>query len=95
MHARVNTARVEPGQIDEFAAAAKAVLPRAKPQSPGLNGALVLADRGTGKIVIVSRWESEAAGDSAEPMYQEAMREFGRFLAEPPTRERYEVLLEL
>lgn len=28
-------------------------------------------------------------------MYQEAMRELGRFFAQPPTRERYEVLLEV
>jgi quinol monooxygenase YgiN len=95
VHARVNTARVEPGQIDEFAAVANALLPRAKPQAQGLNSALVLGDRHTGKIVIVSNWDSEAAGDAAEPMYQQAMREFGRFLAEPPARERYEVLLEM
>ena len=95
MHARINTTRVEPGQIDEFASAAKALLPRAKPQAQGPNSALVLGDRRTGKVVMVSRWDSEAAGDAAEPMYQEAMREFGRFLAEPPTRERYEVLLEI
>jgi quinol monooxygenase YgiN len=54
-----------------------------------------VGDRHTGKIVIVSNWDSEAAGDAAEPMYQQAMREFGRFLAEPPTRDRYEVLLEI
>jgi quinol monooxygenase YgiN len=95
MHARVNTTRVEPGQIDEFAATAMALLPRAKSQAPGLNSAVVLGDRRTGKIVLFTHWDSEAAGDAAEPLYQEAMREFGRFLAEPPTRERYEVLLEI
>lgn len=95
MHARINTTRVEPGQIDEFAAAAKALLSRAKPQAPDLNSALVLGDRRTGKVVMVSRWDSEAAGDAAEPMYREAMREFGRFRAEPAARERYEVLLDI
>jgi len=95
MHARVNTARVAPDQINEFAAAIRALVPRAKPQSPGMQSALVLADRGSGKVVLVSRWDSEAAGDAAEPMYQEAMRELGRFIAEPPTRERYDVLLEI
>jgi quinol monooxygenase YgiN len=57
--------------------------------------ATVLGGRGTGKIVMVSRWESEAAGDAAGPVYQEAMRELGRFFAGPPTRERCEVLLEV
>jgi len=95
MHARVNTARVAPDQIDDFATAMKALVPSAMAQSPGLQSALVLGERGTGKVVIVSRWDSEAAGDAAEPMYQEAMRELGRFIAEPPTRERYDVLLEI
>jgi hypothetical protein len=36
MRARVNTARVEPGQIDKLAAA-KALLPRAKPQTLASN----------------------------------------------------------
>lgn len=94
MHARVNTARVEPDQLDELVAATKPLVSRAKQQAPGLMSAMVLGDRRTGKIVLVSRWESEAAAEAAEPVYQEAMRELGRFFAEPPTRERYEVLLE-
>ena len=56
--------------------------------------ALVVGDRRTGKIVLLSRWESVAAAEAAEAVYQDAMRELGRFLAEPPTREPYEVLLE-
>jgi hypothetical protein len=46
-------------------------------------------------LVIVSLWESDAAAEAAEPLYQEVMRELGRFLAEPVTRERYEVLLQV
>jgi heme-degrading monooxygenase HmoA len=95
MHARVNTTRVAPDQIDDFATAMKALVPRAIPQSPGLQSALVLGERGTGKVVIVSRWDSEAAGDAAEPVYEEAMRELRSFIAEPPTRVRYDVLLEI
>jgi quinol monooxygenase YgiN len=95
MHARVNTTRVAPDQIDDFAAAMKALVPRAMAQSSGLRSALVLGERDTGKVVIASRWDNEAAGDAAEPMYQEALRELGRFITEPPTRERYDVLLEI
>ncbi len=94
MHARVNTSRVQPTQLDEVAAAMQSILPRAKQQAPGLKGVLVLGDRRTGKIVIVSRWESAAVAEAAEPLYQDALRELGRFLAEPPTREQYELLLE-
>jgi quinol monooxygenase YgiN len=94
MHARVNTSRVQPNQLDEVVVAIQSILPRAKQQSPGLKSVLVLGDRRTGKIVLVSRWESAAAAEAAESVYQDAMRELGRFLAEPPTREPYEVLLE-
>ncbi len=94
MHARVNTGQFEPQRIDEVVAAIQSLLPRAKQQAPGLKGYMVLCDRGTGKFVLVSRWESEALAEAAEPVYQEAVRELGRFITEPPTRERYEILLE-
>ncbi len=93
-HARVNTTRVQPNQLDEVVAAMQSILPRAQQQAPGLKSVLVLGDRRTGKIVLLSRWESAAAAEAAESVYQDAMRELGRFLAEPPTREQYEVLLE-
>jgi quinol monooxygenase YgiN len=94
MHARVNTAQVQPDQLDEVVASMRAIVPRARQQSPGLTSVLVAGDRRTGKTVIVSVWESEAAAEAAEPAYQDAMRELGRFLAGQPTRERYEVLLQ-
>lgn len=73
MHARVNTTQVEPDQMDELVDATQPLLSRAKPQAPGPKSVMLLGDRRTGKIVIVSRWESEAAGDAAESLYQEAM----------------------
>ncbi|HEY3033464.1 MAG TPA: antibiotic biosynthesis monooxygenase [Streptosporangiaceae bacterium] len=94
MHARINTAQVQPDQIDELVATTKPFLPRARQQTPGLKSFMLLGDRHTGKIVVVSRWESEAAAQAAEPLYQEAIQELGRFMAEPPIREPYEVLLE-
>jgi heme-degrading monooxygenase HmoA len=85
--------RVQPDQIDEVVAGFRSLLPRAK-QAPGFQGLLLAADRRTGKMITVGLWESEAAAQAAESLYQEALRELGRFIAEPPTRERYEVLLQ-
>jgi len=93
-HSRINTGRVQPDKVDELVAATWPILPRAKQQAPGLQSVLMLGDRQTGKLVIVSVWETEAAAEAAEPLYQDAMRELGHFIAEPPTRERYEVLLQ-
>jgi len=94
VHSRINTSRVQPGQIDELVASVRSLLPRSLQQSPGLKSVLLLGNRQTGKLVIVSLWESEAAAEPAEPVYQEAMREVGRFLAEPVTRERCKLLQE-
>lgn len=94
MNGHVSTLRVEPGHIDEFAAAAQSLLPAAKQQSAGLKSVAVLGDRRTGKVVILSEWESEAAAEAAEFVAQDAFRKLGRFFAEPPIRERYEVLLQ-
>src|SRR5258708_6629833 len=55
MHARVNTTRVAPDQLDDFATAIKALVPRAHRQTTGLQSAMVLVDRATDKVVIVSR----------------------------------------
>jgi quinol monooxygenase YgiN len=85
--------RFQPDQIDEIVTGLRSLLPRIK-QAPGFKGWLLAVDRRTGKGVTVGLWESEAAAQAAEPLYQEALREVGRFLAEPPTRELYEVLLQ-
>jgi len=94
MHSRVNTGRVQPDQIDELVAATRPILPLARQEAPDLKSVLMLGDRSTGKLVMVSVWETEAGAEAAEPFYQHAMQELGRFITEPPTRERYEVLLQ-
>ena len=95
MIARFTTLQVQPDQIDELHAAVSrsALVPRAK-QTAGLQSFLLAADRRTGKVVTVTRWESEAAAQAAEPLFQDAMRELGRFIAGAPARESYEVLLQ-
>ena len=81
MRARVSTARVEPGQIVELAAA-KALLPRAKPQALASNApccliaARMLAGAYT-RVTVIDRATSAllllpAAGTALQP------REVGR-----------------
>jgi heme-degrading monooxygenase HmoA len=85
--------RVQPDQIDHAVAGFRALVPRAT-QAPGFKGILLAADHPTGKMITVSLWESEAAALASESLYQDALRELGCFIADPPTRERYEVLLQ-
>jgi quinol monooxygenase YgiN len=94
MHARVNTLKVQPNRIDDLVAVLQPLLPSAKQQAPGLKSLMIACDRSTGKLLMVSRWETEAAAEAAESVYQEAVREIQPFIEEAPTRERYEILIE-
>ena len=95
MIARFSTFQVQPDQIDGFVAALRQAAALGAAKQAGLQSLLLVGDRGTGKEVLVSFWESEAAAQAAEPTYQDALRELGRFIAgPPPVRESFEVLLQ-
>lgn len=64
MHARVLTATVQPGRLEEVVNAVhEAVLTNAK-QRPGFKHVFVLADPGANKVMAISFWEEEAHRDA-------------------------------
>ena len=66
MFARVSTYEGRPEQLDEMHhEGMEHVLPALEMQD-GFSGGLVLADRQSGKFVVVTLWESEQAMDSTE-----------------------------
>ena len=93
MFARVSTFEGLPEQVDELVhIALEKVLPQLK-RYDGFNGALALADRGSGKVLTVLLWESEEAMRASE----EASYWYRRFSAEAAgdkvtSVERYEVV---
>ena len=66
MFARVTTYESRPEQLDEMHhEGMEHVLPALEMQD-GFSGGLVLADRQSGKFLVVTLWESEQAMDSTE-----------------------------
>jgi len=60
MHARVLTATVQPGRLEELVRAVhEAVLTTIKPR-PGFKNALLLTDPSTNKVITITLWETEA-----------------------------------
>ena len=89
-HARVNTRQIQSGKMDEAIHTYQdSTVPRVRGQQ-GSTGALVLTDRGTGKVIAISLWASEADMRAAEPSGHVDDISVG-----PPTREIYEVTAEV
>jgi hypothetical protein len=91
--ARVSEFEARPEQLDEMKReGVEHVLPALKIQD-GFNGGLVLANRGSGKVLAATLWEDERAMDSTEEAAH-WLRAFGAESAGGMLKgvERYEVL---
>lgn len=96
MYARVMTVQVQPGKSDEMIGMFRdSVVPAAK-QQKGFKSGLLLTDRGTGKAISISLWDTEADMKTSEASgyIQEQPAKFGAILAAPPTTEHYEVSIQ-
>lgn len=93
MHARVTTAHVQPGKMDDSLAIWRDTVPPVVKAQSGFKGALFLIDRNTGKGMSVTLWETEADLKAVEAsgVYHEVIAKFADVLAGPPVREQYEV----
>ena len=95
MHARVTTLQMEPERIDEVAERLRTDDIPGFQQLDGFKGMTVLADRGSGKTIAISFWESEdamRASEDAVKQSRERAAETGRSSA--PQVERFEVLVD-
>jgi len=85
-HARVNKRQIQGGKMDEAIRTYQdSTVPRVRGQQ-GSTGALVLTDRGTGRVIAISLWASEGDMDAAGPSTNVDDISVG-----PPTRELYEI----
>ncbi len=89
MHARLTTRQIEPGRIDEAIGIYRDTVVPAVSQQQGSKGGLVMTDRGTGKLMAISLWETEADLRAYEP--GSAADAFSKGA---PVREVYEVGVE-
>ena len=96
MHARVSTAEVRPGRMEELVSVSRdSVLPAAR-QQKGFGGGFWLTDPGTNKAMIVTLWETRDDMEAGEQSgyYREQVGKFGGLLAGDVVREAYEVSIQ-
>ncbi len=67
MYARVTTSQINPDQTDEATNIVRDSLVPAAEQQKGFAGYLLLGDRGTGKGISITLWETEADREASGP----------------------------
>ena len=97
MYARVTTTQGNPDQIDEAINIVRDLILPAAQERSGFSGYLLLADRGTGKGITISLWESEADREASGPgseAYKEVISKVAHLLTAEPVVENLEVLVQ-
>jgi heme-degrading monooxygenase HmoA len=61
MQVRTTTARVQPGQLDEFARRWRDIVAAHVPEVPGLRGAYLCGNRDSDTVMAIHLWESPPA----------------------------------
>ncbi len=96
MYARASTMNGDPAKVDESAKMLESTLYAQLEQVDGFRAVVALAQRDTGKSLVVTFWDSEdamaASEERANQMRSSAAAEIGAEGA--PQVERYEVLFE-
>lgn len=93
MYARLSTLQFEPEKLnDVLKIVEESVLPAAKEQA-GNRGFTVMSDPETGKVVVISMWESEDDMERGESSgyYRDQISKISDSLTGPPAREAFEV----
>jgi heme-degrading monooxygenase HmoA len=97
MEARVITAQIEPGKIDEAIGIYRdSVVPAVK-EKQGFKGAFLLTDPNSDRGISVTLWETEAdmkAGETSNYL-REQIAKFATVLLGPPVVEHYDVSVQV
>ncbi len=97
MFARLTIAQGMINKIDESIKIYEdSIITEAKSQK-GFQGAYLLTDRNTGKVISCTLWDSEddAFANEQSGYYQEQLDKLKNFLTAPPVREGYEVSVQV
>ena len=93
MVARVFSAQIQSGKLDDFTHLVHdSIIPAAKAQH-GFKGLVLLTDASTSKAMIVSQWASEAdrAASESNGFLREQLAKLAFLVAGPPSTERFEI----
>ena len=96
MYARVVSAHAQLDKLDQGIEITRS-MEAAWQQQQGFQGANLLVDRNTGKILTISTWATRADLEASETSgwYQEQVAKFAKTWVEPPVREIFEVAVHV
>jgi quinol monooxygenase YgiN len=94
MIARVTSVQFSPDTLEEVSQSIDAGI-AAVQQSQGFQGLLMLADRPTGKVVMITQWEGDAAMHASNSLRQEQLARVAHLVVGPATTEVYEVVTKV
>ena len=97
MHARVVAHQLQAGKAEEWVSIFRdSIVPAAK-QQPGFKGAFQMLDASAGKGIGITLWETEAdiLATEASGFFEEQIAKLKQVVAAPPTRELYEVRVQV
>jgi heme-degrading monooxygenase HmoA len=92
MHARIGIWQGSPEDLERWIARARAEVKPSLREDPGFHAAYWLVDRGRGRGLIVTLWESEAAMQASEEARRRRQAAMGAATGARVTTERYEVI---
>ena len=94
MYARVTNTQVVGDKIDEAISVWRDKLePRLK-QTKGFKGVYVMGDRGTGKGLSITLWETKEDADATLATQPQSLALFEGLLSETPSVDTYEVVFQ-
>ncbi len=95
MYARVINSQLIPEKVDDAVSVWRdKVAPDIK-QAKGFKGAYLVGDRGTGKGLTITLWETKEDADAMNAALPQTLALFDGLFAAQPSLETYEVLLQV
>jgi heme-degrading monooxygenase HmoA len=96
MVARVSTLQVAPDKLEAVVGQVREESLTKLQESQGFKGFTVLGDSGSGKVIGISFWESEADMEASEQVGDEARQAAAQAgdASGAPTRDAYDVLID-
>lgn len=97
MYARVVTAPVIPGKMQEGIGIYENSIVPAMKEQPGFMGTTFLVNEAENKVISISLWETEAAMQASEASgyLQAQMAKVAAFVTAPPTNEHFETAVQV
>ena len=95
MYARVISSQLLSGKTDDAVSIWREKVAGALKQAKGFKGAYLVGDRGTGKGLTITMWETKEDADAMNAALPQTLALFDGLFASQPSLETYEVLLQV